>query len=605
MSIGLYKLRFHDDETAAGFCSRLAAACGISSDAFCEDMGFRYHMILRADEKSLRLLSEVSSVPFEKLRHNAIRPLKQGQSMVRGELMRMPFFQTGTSRLCPHCINDDRKMRGPSPAYDRLAWHSRFIRTCHIHNTELFTGPGKIRDFTTLLEDQALAIHRAAHNPNKLAFSKFENFVLDRLNGIKGHSVLLDELSLNTGGDLAELIGAFTLFGKYTNLENLTTSQWHQAASAGFDFLLRGPSGLRDFAAQITADVDWTRFRGRGTRLFGGFYYRLQLRRKHIGYEKVCDALLQHVEDHFSVPTGIKIFGKEVRTKHDAIYRTDRFSGEHIDTVKAALSVVVGDDSRKRTVFSIETFEEAAQYLASLVTRGEAEALLAIHHDQFRQLLERGCIQPSESYGRARPAGNPRYSREEVLAFIRSLRIDQPVDLSDDMLPIMTAAISASVEFGDIVTLLQKRKLKKVHYDVSKTGLAQIYIAPSELREHGERPANWIDSEEAASRLGYDEQFFCLLVRAKLLTPQKFRVFGYRLGSNFFHVDEIDAFARSYTTARDVAAMFEIPFGTVRHMLRVRSVGHVMFEKRLVFVRSEAEAVGREIRQRLLGLAQS
>jgi len=110
---------------------------------------------------------------------------------------------------------------------------------------------------------------------------------------------------------------------------------------------------------------------------------------------------------------------------------------------------------------------------------------------------------------------------------------------------------------------------------------------------------------EAMTRLGYDELFFNMVVRANLLTPRKLQVFGYRRGSNFFHVDEIDAFAKMYTTAREVAATFDIPYGTVRHTLRLQAVSHVVFEKRVIFVRSEAEAVGLEIRDRLLGHGKS
>lgn len=168
----MYKLPFHDDETAAGFCSRLAAACGVGSDAFCADMGFSYPGILRAEETSLRLLAEVSSVPFERLQRNAVRPLKQGQSILRGELLRTPHFQTATSRLCPRCVDDDRsKGSGPSRSYDRLHWHFRFVRACPIHNVEIFNGPGRFRDFTALLQEEALAIHKAAQSRTRKEFS--------------------------------------------------------------------------------------------------------------------------------------------------------------------------------------------------------------------------------------------------------------------------------------------------------------------------------------------------------------------------------------------------------------------------------------------------
>lgn len=69
--------------------------------------------------------------------------------------------------------------------------------------------------------------------------SEFEQYVFDRLEGVRQHP-FLDGLSLHAAAKLCETLGFVMLFGPLAKLSKATEAEMHQAGKVGYDALKSG-----------------------------------------------------------------------------------------------------------------------------------------------------------------------------------------------------------------------------------------------------------------------------------------------------------------------------------------------------------------------------
>ncbi len=589
--MGLYKVPFHDDETTATYCSRLAAANGVRVDPFCLDMGITFASVLAAQDASLETLSGVSGIAIGRLKSNAVRSLKKGQIQIGAEILSAPFFRPVPSRLCTRCIAEDRASnRGHSPAYFRTHWHAPSIRACPVHCIEIIDlGKLKNSDFAFNLHEHALAIHRASSSPLDLRPTSFEKFVLERLRGNGTKNDMLDSIPLQVAVDMCQLVGAYSMKGGFADLRKLTNEEWHRASDIGFVRLREGPAGYKEFLAELSSEVNWPRQKGHGRYIFGEFHEKLRQRGDSPAYQVFRQGMLRFAEDNLPLKSQTMLLGKAISSDRISVKTKRQPVTGSSQNLMAALDHFAGGSECARTVYTIDEIEAASGYLKEKADRAEAARILGLQSGHFGALVSRGHVVADAAIMEFAPTATARYSRSELLRLLMSVEVDEPTPTREGLMPIFKAAIGTSSKFVDIVELLQKKALQSVFFDRERTGFDQIFISMAELKKAQQRPG-LIGTRDVAVRLKTNKSYVESLVRNGLLHADVTTIWANRTGFGFTAAD-IEKFEQHYITIKQLARNHSVAWQRVKPILEKAKVAPLeLGHNRVIYHLAPAEA---------------
>lgn len=591
---GIYKVPFHQDETATSFAARLAAANGLSPTPFCEDMGFSFDEVIRGRQDALLRLSEVSHVPHERLAHNAFLHRPNGHGILRGEEVRTPWIARFHARVCPLCLdNDVQREEGPKAArrYYRIHWQLTSIRCCPIHNAPLFELP-RVTSYRSFDLDYRIGVstrelHKALRSRDTTPFTEFEQFVLDRLEGRKQAGPLLDKMTMMAAADTCELFGMYTEFGKYVNLKKASEDEWRLAAQSGYKLLLQGREGIRQFGRHMAAQENPKRCAYGGYHILGGINLALSPgQRKGRDYDLVRDELINVVRETVAIAGKCNILGQTLSKGHVAIHHAFKKLGGSQPHVRALLLHFAEETDNEATVFASSVIDKASEYLDDLATPTEAMSFLGINRAALEHLINRNAVFNDPLFAKLFPDSWPRYSRAAMQSLIDTARSASPVPSGAGMYSISKAAQKARVPYPDIVELLLKKKLLRVHYDPKLPGLGSILVDPPEIASHFRIGEEWMLTDEVASLLKVEIESVQLLARECILTGHKLGLLGYASTTKFFDRDEVNAFHERYASSMALSEESNLTGAKVAQLLRdadidkVRAKFLVFYERR-------------------------
>ncbi|MGM4913151.1 TniQ family protein [Rhizobium sp. 768_B6_N1_8] len=564
-------------------------------------MGFDLSDVINGKRPALERLAEFAQVSPEKLYQNALISKSKSRAIIRGEPVRSPIVLRYRTRLCPKCIQNDRlTSTGPlnAAAYIRVHWQFSFIRACPIHNVPIISLPdqtnSKVFDIAYQLTESALIIREATASEETRQFSEFEQFALDRLNGQKGHGELLDKLPLAAAGDISELFGIFTTFGKFANLEAYDETQWHLAAQSGFNFLKRNFEGVRDFGKIVVGDLDTSHPLRGGNNIFGTVNQAIGKSRPYPEYDIVRDELVRMAEETLPLSPGVKIFGRAVEAKHVPFEAAVVQVPQTRTHLRAILRHIENADDGQ-SIFHASSVEAAAAMFRDLVPAGKAAQVLGIVTGEvFRQLAKAGIVKHDEVFAEVTSSTLKRYSIASLHELVEAAQKVAPVAEPNGLSPLTTAVSQATIKYFRIVELLLAQELTTVFYDRSAVGLAQILVDPNEIRALSAVDERWVTSDEVAAELGVGVPIFHTFVRSGLIQGHRLGVSRYRSRTLFFDRQEVRAFHEKYVSSAKLGENYNLSSAAVSRRMFKLQVPVVRADNFVLYLRTEAEALMRE-----------
>ncbi len=177
---------------------------------------------------------------------------------IRGETVTNVRSRRTRLRVCVACIDDAMSANPHLPADAAVAVPVYTlldpIRTCPHHAMSLVQVADS-HSFGEHYQDYSIAIADALEDLDSLRsrsikrpVSEFERYLLGRL-GVELRSLepLLDTMNISQVMTICERFGAFHLHGRNALITQLDEPGQHAAAQAGFEIMVSGEDGLRDF----------------------------------------------------------------------------------------------------------------------------------------------------------------------------------------------------------------------------------------------------------------------------------------------------------------------------------------------------------------------
>jgi hypothetical protein len=597
---GIYKVPFHSDETATSLAIRLAAANRIAAVPFCQDLGFSFKGVVGGEQDALTRLSEISQISPERIFRNAFTITKPGHGILREENLRTPWLARYPARVCATCLHEDlRREQGPNWArrYYRIHWQLASIRSCEIHNAPLIELPpaSMYRNFDLdyRATTHARELNKALSLNGTAPFTDYERYIIDRLEGRRQAGDFLDKMSMLSGMDVTELMGMYATFGKYTNLDQHSASDWHIGAQAGFSLMRQGRPGIRQFLEQMTADTNLKRSARGGGTIIGGINHGLSPAypfRSGPDYDLVRAEIIAYVNEHVAFTPKQKIFGQASLGTHVNLHDAVKtLGGGGTALARGILMHFADEQDATATVFPLSAYQKAQEYWDDLVFPIGANLLLGTNGPHFVQLVDRGVIEKDELFRKLFPSNMVRYSRRQLQTLVDAARSSSPEAEQEGLVSLPKAVLLVRVPYADIITLLMERKLSKVYYDLKLPGLASIFVDPAEVSGHFPLDERWMMVGDVAALMGASKRDICQMTRGGILPFHKFRVPG-RSQSIFLDRSEIQDFHAKYTHAKALGTETGLKSHKVAQLLKSADVPKLRAGVAVYYERTAARA---------------
>lgn len=282
-------------EPIGSFCSRLAAAYGLSTASYFGDLfHFNFRGLLNGETRDMYAFSELTGISRERLADGLV--VQVGNSVViNGHLFARRFVSPLRCRLCPQCVVEELgQYRDYARPHSKLEWMLNSLRCCPIHDCELLSFKGRTwqdsADFAWVVRENMSQIE---HSNARLVASSFERYLSARLmEGCGGHT-WLDGLPIQTAIHFTETLGAIIRHGTEPDLETLTTSEW---AAAGREGIAVTSAGLPTVVHALREIASRPMPRGRQslTMMFGRLATEVLEFENDVGYREIV-AILKEI----------------------------------------------------------------------------------------------------------------------------------------------------------------------------------------------------------------------------------------------------------------------------------------------------------------------
>ncbi|WFU10295.1 TniQ family protein [Rhizobium sp. CB3090] len=577
----MYRVPLLEDESLTSFCSRFAAANVKSAPDFCLDMGFQYSDVINGKEVAIQTLAELSRISIDQIRRASIG--KDGKNwIVGGEAILEKFYVRTGLRVCPLCFAEDEKSSERMPGtrrYMRKIWPLQFVRTCQHHNCALNDfGRSLLTSIRChdLIENLSVAeIDPGFGAVRPRPMTDFERFAIDRLNGIRRHGSILDAMSLDRGGYLAQIIGTGLLFGKDADQESLDDERLWQAGAEGYNYLSRGVTGLHD-----AMDVFHERAKNYvsvigGGKLYGRFY-SIMWHQKDPAWDDVKKAMHEYAFASLPLSKSANVFG----TSDTARYLSEKelrqtFGVRPTLLRKFAVAMNLMDVcSSNSGAMSREAAYKAYELMEDSILPAEAAAMVGVSYAQFTKFRQAGIFSPSIKA--MRQVGlNERFSRKALQAVVDGLRPDRTGSF-EDLLPLNAAAKACGLQMPEIILLLQSKRLRNLTWDNHKVGFDAIRVDPKEIQSLC-RTAALVDLTMAEAdeilRIGVDN--LKVLCNAGYVTSYMAKNSQNRL-IRYIVAEDLHAFYDKYATVRGAVRRHQVTLKRLQLALRLSNVKAVI-----------------------------
>lgn len=521
----------HDDETISSFLSRLAESNGCQARPFCGLMKLDFFGIQRGEPDALQKLANLCSFEVSRLEGRSVRG--PGAGFIAGKSKHRfakQFWALDHGVVCLSCLAEDEDTAGyrePHPAYQRLSWHLKAIRTCLKHGTALTELPEPNTHSTTY--DFALHYNMAPkHQMGALPIrgaSAFERYAHARLFGLTTEETYLDALPLYAAIQLCEILGATAVVDRRATISQLSADEWWCAGAAGFKILQDGEAGVLRFLEESLASYDPPRtFKQNPKKAIGLLYDWLA----NLTDDEVYDPLRAVIKDFWlnNRPVGPNdlMFGTGFKTRklHSLTTLGEDF-GFHIRTLRKFLFASghlepkgSTHEENKQLLDANEIIPFMERLQAAKTIKGAATYTNTPLY-LFRVIRDAGHI-PVFLSSVDSPKFQELYCKQDLDQYMEALVVNANSDLDlNKLCGIQLAAKKSSASIPTIIGLLLAGELHQVALSPEKTGFFAIHLCPYEIHRclKGEAPP------------GYTAQETADLLRTKYATPRKLGEDGY------------------------------------------------------------------------------
>jgi hypothetical protein len=257
----MLSVKFHEDETAVSFCSRLAAANEISLAAnFTSYFGVSFTGVAMGRSEDVRALCRSFGLPMKAVSRSVVC-FDNKNALLRGQWYFPQNIVQGQFRFCSHCLQEDmdRSFSSTHHCYSRMHWMVRFNRSCPKHEVCLVTLATDHRlqwDFSAQLRS-----HLGSSNFRKAVGTPAvpgaqEHYLLMRMEGKPTSFPWLDRIPLQAVLHFSELLGNALTNGISRDFRQLAESELATCAAAGFAVLSQGDEAIRDCLRSL-ARANW------------------------------------------------------------------------------------------------------------------------------------------------------------------------------------------------------------------------------------------------------------------------------------------------------------------------------------------------------------
>ena len=552
-------------ESPASFTSRLAAANRLSAREFCLDWEIRFQAIVDGDPTAIAIVARLGGADVDALTTYAFRRTGKWSYEHRGQCLTRDALRRGRVLVCPACLSEDirsrPKLAPPLAVYGRSLWQIEAIKTCPDHGTALVTvstdlTPQTLHNFTYHVSAAVDRLDDLNASATRRDPSALERYAIGRLNGALT-APYLDAMPLYAATKVTELIGAVAVFGRTTNLKQLTDDEWWLAGGAGFEIAAGGVEGIHGFLAQLQATYPFKRPSTQGPQaLFGRLYQVLAFGLADEAYDPLRDVIADYAATHLPLGPGDEIFGKPVRRRTLHSIRTLSVeAGLHPKRLRkvlralGALDHLDPDLPDQMTIFPAEIASRAVLGADRALSLREAGEHLNAPRVHARLLADRGFIKPR--FDTAAHGAENRYAVTDLDEFLErlfrdavSIRLPKPGQVS-----IPAAAKRACCSAAVIVQLILDRKLDWVGRAAGERGYLAVLVDAAEIKEKTRGPDHESYTQRDVARLlGTTDRVVRALMKSKLLTTFVARDPVNHCPATLIHPDELARFTGEYVT---------------------------------------------------------
>ncbi|MGO6822314.1 TniQ family protein [Rhizobium ruizarguesonis] len=591
MSLLSITVPFHSDETAFSFCSRLAAANGVTNvKDFCWYLGLNHVKIAVGNPEEtgkLMQLAGVGDLAGRLLTKDGLFYNVNGQRLSKKSVMRSRL------RYCAHCLEEDLQTEGvrrEARGYGRLTWCVCFLRTCAEHQTLL-----RLADQNELTGSHDVARMIAAELPNMssstfpaVSRTNFEDFIEDAVWGRRTSHGWIDEFPLYVVGRLSELVGAALTFGKVYHVEDHPEADWLKAAQVGFDVLKSGQRSFEEFLVSMHGDF-WNKKTHTGGRaLYGRLYERLAHETSDRAFDPIRKVMYDVTLDTLPIGPGDEMFGRVTERRIHSVHSAAQEYRIHPKTLRKLLqnaNVILGSDTLtdERTLLPKDEMLALVDRIRGNLSAQHAAEHIGVSRTAFKVLVRDGHIQ--NSVGSDQAGMYALYRPSDLDAFVAKAlsHATCAFNQSAALTSFSETIKRANCKFAELLGLLFGAKLETVSVHPGRTGLRAIMFNPTEVARYTALPSqDGMNIVDAAKELNIPSRILRNLIDTGWvvaewqLNPVK------RCRQRYLQPSVVEEFKCDYVSLFNLAKEFRKNVGLIRRQLRPLGI----------FPSISAEAVG-------------
>jgi hypothetical protein len=487
-------------EPAAGFAARLAVLNGRRMNEFLRDMLIPPRSIDKGEDEAVRTLAAVGGVDGDDLVRYSPHPhLTQDDfHVVAGETLGYRRIFRNFFRFCPHCVAEDlATFEGPEVArpWLRLEWTLAAIRSCRTHDVYLtVTSPIRRRfepfDFAETMETHLPNLERLKAESEHAPPFQFQEWVMERVDGLRDASDWLDRFPLYVGIEWCESLGLSILQPSKVKVETLTPAEWAEAAEAGFKVASKGTEAIRELLATFNdAELDTRGFWGpRDT--YGYAYGMLQRTMKDPEFEPIRELVRDFAIDTLPIEPGTDVLGTVVDKPRVMTIRTaGRMSGASDRSIRtlferhglAKEALAKGLRNHRVTVRTADV-EDMLQKLKGALTAPQVMEQLKIPRNHLAALIEIGALKTVTGSENFRDAKH-RFAQSDIDDMIRRLLdgAEMVQEIGPRQMSVIDARKVATTSLEHVLSMVFEGKLKWKGRRVGRTDYDALLIDADEV----------------------------------------------------------------------------------------------------------------------------
>lgn len=556
--------------------SRIAARNGVSARAFGQDMGIPFGAVIDGNAEAIEKLATLTNASCEDLRAWSPQNMGARRHSFRGEMFHARGIKDTVIRGCPACLREDAAASDRPPEQSmaiRGHWLARHVSLCIKHEhplIPLWTVASVIEryDSAAQLANQAAALISGALDTKPRAPDQFDFWIEGRLNGKCSGKSWLDQFPLYAAAHFCELLGRAIYAVRIPNWRKLYPRDEWISPDLGFHYATQGEEVIRgilvDLQRKIGMPTDGPK------RKFGDLYDRLAHDLLSDDYRPFRALLRDHIATTWPLGPGDELMGEPVleRRMH-SVLTASRETGIDQRRLRKLLASAgwvraAGEDPDD----AWELFDAVAStpFLRSLsagVSALELQKQLGISRSQFELLRSDGYFAPSVEGPDHKPLWDIQIGREFIAALLTGATpIYHPIhDWSD----IATVAQRLKIRPGEIVKMIESRRLQRIGKHLGRDGYSAILVDRAEIDRLLDRPVSKeLSIELFAKTVGLRPKAAMQLIRSGHISTTTAVNPKTQAQQRFLSSGDVAAFYQRFVTLRRLAGLMCLSWQTLR-----------------------------------------